>query len=769
MPEYDFKSLSPYDFEILCRDLLQRELGVRLQSFKTGRDNGIDLRYAPAHDNSLIVQCKHFADSSFSTLLSRLKRTEVQKVRKLAPSRYLFVTSLGLTPGNVDAILSAFTPYCTSCQDIYGQQDLNNLLTKYPDVEKAHFKLWLTSTSVLERVMHNAIFVQSELEREEMHNKLKVYVEASSLPQAAEILKTTHVCIVSGIPGIGKTTLAQIMLTNYLMEDWEIVTVRQNVREALDRFSSDPKTRQVFWYDDFLGQVALGEKLAKNEDQVLVQFMASVARHPNRRFILTTREYILKQAQQQHEVLSRADLDPHKHVLLLSDYSREQKAHILLNHLYFYAVPTEHIDALLRDGTYLQIIDHSNYSRRIIEWFTDTSRTTQCSPDEYPSRFIATLDDPVSLWKHAFENQISETSRHLLLMLLSVGQEVVLELLASAFDSFRTHCSRRYNFSLSPEDLPRSLRELEGTFVAIKKYKNATTVALHNPSIADFLVHYLERNPQYVADILQAALYHAQVFRTINLLVRGELTQEGFAPLEQHSEDMAGAVQRTLESPSIRFWTCDAGLGLHHLYMHTQYVFRRLQRCVELADCLIIPSFREFTLQSLRSYVAEVDVSKPNRRHLVMLFDAMEAAAWFPEDALTALLLELKGYLLDTPDAWEELCPVADWIIKETSWIEDTDIERYRDTVYEFVSHEAYELAEDAESPDTVEELQDDLRTISETLRMDFQDDIAALEEYRADLGQPEEHYDPDVGYVRSTGDQGCQMSIEAMFDSLRE
>ena len=46
MPEYDLRQPSPHDFEVLTRDLLQAEWGVALESFKTGRDVGVDLRYA---------------------------------------------------------------------------------------------------------------------------------------------------------------------------------------------------------------------------------------------------------------------------------------------------------------------------------------------------------------------------------------------------------------------------------------------------------------------------------------------------------------------------------------------------------------------------------------------------------------------------------------------------------------------------------------------------------------------------------------------------
>ena len=46
----DFTSLSPQDFEELVRDLLQTEWEVAIEAFKTGRDSGIDLRYASTKD-----------------------------------------------------------------------------------------------------------------------------------------------------------------------------------------------------------------------------------------------------------------------------------------------------------------------------------------------------------------------------------------------------------------------------------------------------------------------------------------------------------------------------------------------------------------------------------------------------------------------------------------------------------------------------------------------------------------------------------------------
>ena len=75
----DFKQLSSRDFEELTRDLLQAEWGVALEAFKTGRDQGIDLRRIAADQATTIVQCKHFAGSGYAKLLAHLRSTVSEK------------------------------------------------------------------------------------------------------------------------------------------------------------------------------------------------------------------------------------------------------------------------------------------------------------------------------------------------------------------------------------------------------------------------------------------------------------------------------------------------------------------------------------------------------------------------------------------------------------------------------------------------------------------------------------------------------------------
>ena len=157
MADYDFRSLSPHDFELLCRDLLQRPLGVRLESFTTGRDSGIDFRHLTKSDH-VIVQCKHYAESGFEALCRVLQGKERKKLQALKPTRYFLATSVGLTPRRKQELLKILAPYCLAPGDIFGKDDVNNLLTQYEEIELQHFKLWLTSAVVWSACCMRAFF-----------------------------------------------------------------------------------------------------------------------------------------------------------------------------------------------------------------------------------------------------------------------------------------------------------------------------------------------------------------------------------------------------------------------------------------------------------------------------------------------------------------------------------------------------------------------------------------------------------------------------------
>ena len=128
---YDFTTLSPDDFEALVADLLSGEWGARLESFKPGKDDGIDLRNTRVSESGAIVQCKRYAPHKINELL-RSMATESKKLRKLRPPRYVLATSVDLSPRNKDDLLSCLSPWCKNTGDIYGPSELNGLLRDHP-------------------------------------------------------------------------------------------------------------------------------------------------------------------------------------------------------------------------------------------------------------------------------------------------------------------------------------------------------------------------------------------------------------------------------------------------------------------------------------------------------------------------------------------------------------------------------------------------------------------------------------------------------------
>ena len=230
MPDYTFQTLSPIDFENMVRDLLQADLSIRFESFKAGRDLGIDLRYAKCGAPPLIVQAKHYADTGFRGLLSHLRLKEKPKIDRLQPVRYLLARSVPLSPANKDAIREALLPHVKGAEDVYGKEDLNNLLGVFPLIERQHFKLWLSSTTILEEVVHSRLLNLTRITLEDIRDRAKLYVANESFNHALEVLKEHNYVIIAGIPGIGKTMLAKMLLLHFLRGNYDFIDVSYDIR-----------------------------------------------------------------------------------------------------------------------------------------------------------------------------------------------------------------------------------------------------------------------------------------------------------------------------------------------------------------------------------------------------------------------------------------------------------------------------------------------------------------------------------------------------------
>ncbi|RWN59435.1 MAG: hypothetical protein EOR99_33485, partial [Mesorhizobium sp.] len=461
---YSFTNLSPPEFEDLVRDLIGRELDVRFEAFCQGPDGGMDGRHA-SYGTSTILQAKHYAGSAFATLKKAMMR-ERSSIDRLAPDRYILATSRPLSPASKSALAKVIGCTLRSEDDIFSPADLNDLLRKYPDIDKANIKLWLSSSAVLDRIIHAATHFFTTMSRSEVEAKVRVYAPNPSFKDARDKLETSHVVIISGPPGVGKTTLAEMLSYAYIADNWEFIAIRS----LDDGFAAivDSK-KQVFFFDDFLGKVGLDQRALASKDSDIAKFIKRVGATKNARFILTTRAHIFEEARRISEHLGDRRLDITKYSLDVGIYTRQIKARILYNHLYVAGLPTPYVRALWDAGAILRVIDHKNYNPRIIEAMTESVQIQRLSAEVYPQAFINALDNPHDIWDKAFRRHIARMCQHLLITLFFCSEYgVEADELRIAFGAVHPFMCRKYSLPFGAKDFEESLKILEGGFVAIK-------------------------------------------------------------------------------------------------------------------------------------------------------------------------------------------------------------------------------------------------------------------------------------------------------------
>jgi hypothetical protein len=515
MSDYTFETLNDKEFEELVKDLLEKELKVKLQSFKKGKDKGIDLRYSSVKDdNEIIIQAKHYVNSQYYDLKRTMEKVEKNKVNLLNPSRYILATSIGLTPNNVTEIKGIMSPYIKNIEDIFWKEQLNTILSKYPEIEDKHYKLWFSSINVFKNILNNGIKGRSKFFEDKIKKSIALFVPSKCFNEALEMLTKNKFIIITGEPGVGKTTLADVLTYNFLGNGYELIYIDEKIQDAEQMLNPNIESKQIFYFDDFLGANYLEIANPKNSDSAIVNFIERIMHIPNKYLILTTRTIVLNYAKQNSEKIRRARVDISQFEVALKEYSLVDKAKILYNHLYFNNVKAELLESIKEDENYLSIIKHKNYTPRLIEFFTKPFNFEQFNKQNYVEFIMSNLNNPAEVWNDHFETQLEDEDRFLLITLFTLGNNVEENCLEEAFRYRIKYEINENGLRLNNNIFNRTIKKLVDGFIKIEITSGDIEKRVYNfinPGVVDFIINYIEGSKQEKIRIVKSIYYIEQL------------------------------------------------------------------------------------------------------------------------------------------------------------------------------------------------------------------------------------------------------------------
>jgi hypothetical protein len=543
MTNYDLTKLNPREFEALSADIVSELENCRVERFREGKDGGIDGRFFSNDKEEVIIQCKHYAKSGISNLVNHLKEKELFKIKKLNPKRYILTTSLDLSPNDKLKIQNILNPYIISQADIFGKQDIADFLSKHPAIVRKHYKLWITSSDVILRLFNNAIIGRSEFKLEQIKQSSPKHVLTSNYFKAIEKLDKTGCLIIKGIPGIGKTTLADQILLKYASEGFEVCYLENSITEAEDIFLKENK--QIFYFDDFLGSNIL-KLLDKHEDSHIVGFFRRIKNDiNNKRFILTSRTVILNNAKTLSERFEIENINDSEYEIQISSLEPIDKAKILYNHIWHSNLEEEYINEIYKNKRYKEIIKHKNYNPRLISFITNQNKINDIKSAEYWQYIGTTLNNPTDIWDHVFKKQVSDLCAIGIYLTFLNGNEINEIDLKNSFSNMAIE-ENLSTPSKVETDFENMIKIAIGSVLnrKINSTTKSTLYILFDPSIGDYIIKKIYKMPI----LLEKCFLHLNTTESLKSLKDFKLNQ---LPKDTFNKILVLIVEKKLNSISV--------------------------------------------------------------------------------------------------------------------------------------------------------------------------------------------------------------------------
>jgi len=483
---YNYSNLNDVEFEALCKDVMGKKLSTNLRLFAKGRDGGIDLtNNTVTHD--IIIQVKHYIGSTFSNLRTTLKN-EIKNVYKWKPNQYYVCCSMQLTDANINEIYNMFADFMDSDQNIISLREIDEFLQlpENVDVVRKHYKLWLYASNILNEIFNQNIFIDCEALFNDIEEDSKYIVQTEIYNQCAEYLDKNGLLMITGGPGVGKTITSKMLILYFAVQGYRVrYTTNGDMTDIKKSLSNDKNCKEIVLLDDCLGQHYFNIK--NTQESELLSLIKFVRLFKNKKIILNSRITIFNEAKDRSYEFKMffQEKKIKNHTINMDDITTLEKAKIFYNHLIYKRIPREYYESIKRNKNYLKIVQHSNYTPRIIEHVTYRTNYLKVAPDDYFDYISQNLSHPHDIWKNEFERRLKEVDRAFISTLYSLTDTTVkYSVLKECFDE---RLSKMKNVDYTINNYESVLSRLNQSIINLVDNKGTMHVGVINPSVNDYM------------------------------------------------------------------------------------------------------------------------------------------------------------------------------------------------------------------------------------------------------------------------------------------
>lgn len=188
-------------------------------------------------------------------------------------------------------------------------------------------------------------------------------------------------------------------------------------------------------------------------------------------------------------------------------YTPIVRAEILYNHVFHSDLPRKNKSAFSSPAVYNRIIGHRNFNPRLVALSLHIDRADDEAPSVTIDNVLANLDNPVRIWDHIVQNQLSVSEVQLLEVLFPLPNNTILTDVYTAWLGY----TGRSDSTESNRMFRRSIKTLDATMVHVSLRGSSPCLSYHNPSVRDYMRGYISERPNVLAETIEKAVFFEQI------------------------------------------------------------------------------------------------------------------------------------------------------------------------------------------------------------------------------------------------------------------